>query len=248
MTPAKATTRRSSRDKTPAQATVALIPGLPYGTIPTHAAGATRVEATLAGRGPLGTNNHIIQNIGSHPGDDPREMNHAAEAARHAAFHVEGGASVGEASRENTSATDGRTRPPLLGSRIIPQTLFGEAARASFSQREGEGGSLMVEGEVMAFDRGCMGRAVEAVMRRIAEAAALLDAALEMRAVRVSEPVAASEETVSSLGRDLAHAGFPARTGVLWSPSPGGEVWLGVGEDAEDLKAFIEAHPAWRAL
>lgn len=254
MTPAKTAKRRSPRKKTAEQTTVAavaLIPGLPTGTILTQAAGSTRVEATLAGKGPLDINNHIIQNIGNRIGDSPRESNHVAEGIRSAASPAEGGVSTEAISRKNTSATEGRTRPPLSNFRITPQTPFGEGVRASFSQREGEGGSLIVEVEVMALDLGCMGRAVEAVMRRISGASALLDAALEMRAVREAEPEAASEEAVSALSRDLSYAGFPVYTGVLWSPSPGGEVWLGVGEGeeaSEALRAFVEAHPVWRVL
>lgn len=103
----------------------------------------------------------------------------------------------------------------------------------------------------MAFDHGCMGRACEAVMRRISEAAALADAVLEMEALREAEPEAASEKAIRGLWRELSEAGFPVCADVLWRPAPGGDVWLGVGGSggsAEDLREFVEARSAWRVV
>ncbi len=88
-------------------------------------------------------------------------------------------------------------------------------------------------------------------MRRVCEAAALCEAILEMKVARGAEPEAASEEAVSRLACELSGAGFPARAGVLWRPSPGGDVWVGSGEDgecADALRGFIEARPAWRVM
>lgn len=182
----------------------------------------------------------------------PREKTAAQTTVALIPGHPAGTILTRAAGTSRVEATLAGKEPLIIEDHIIQQVIFddiGGGARGSFSQREGEGGSLMVEGEIMALDRGCMGRAVEAVMRRVSEAAALLDAALEMRAVREAEPEAASEEMVYSLGRDLSEAGFPVYTGVLWSPSPGGDVWLGEdGEYAEALRDFIEARPAWRAV
>lgn len=122
-------------------------------------------------------------------------------------------------------------------------------ARVRSSRREGESGELVIEGEVMAFDRGRMGRAVEAVMRWMSEEAAILDAVLEMRALRVAEPKSADEEAVSKLRRELSGAGFPVCTDLLWQPSPGGDVWLGAdGKHADALRDFIEAHSEWESF
>lgn len=143
--------------------------------------------------------------------------------------------------------------PLPIKNHIIPTAIFDGFdgnARGSFSQRKGEGGGIEVEGEVMALDAKYMGGAVEAVMRRMSEAAALFDAILETRVARRAEPRAASGEAVASLARDLSDAGLPVCMDILWSPSPGCDVWLGVGEageGAEALREFIGAHPAWRA-
>lgn len=152
--------------------------------------------------------------------------------------------------------------PSIEKNHIILQTtldLLGGEARAHISQREGESGELMVEGEIVAFDLECMGRAMEAVMRRISEAAALSDAVLEMRVAREAEPKSAREADVRGLMRELSEAGFPVRADVLWTPAPwtpapwtpapGGDVWLGIGGDgAEALRAFVEESTVWRAL
>ncbi len=142
--------------------------------------------------------------------------------------------------------------PSIEKTHIIPRMtldLLGGGARAHISQREGEAGELMVEGEIMALDPESMGRACEAVMRRISEAAALSDAVLDMRVAREAEPMAACEGAVRDLIRELSGAGFPVRVDVLWTPAPGGDVWLGVGGAGEGaLRAFIEQSAAWRAL
>ncbi len=130
--------------------------------------------------------------------------------------------------------------------------FFDGGARANISQREGEAGELIVEGEVMALDRECMGSAVEAVMRRISEAAALLDAVLEIKVVRGADPKSADEEAVAEMHRELSEAGFPVRMDVLWRPPSGGDVWVGCcgedGEYAESFRNFIEARSAWRVV
>lgn len=146
---------------------------------------------------------------------------------------------------------------------IIRETTFAGESRAyfsRFSQKKGEEG-LVIEGEVTAFDEESLGRAVESVMRRICEAAAMLDAVLEMRVAREARPRVASEGAVCGLVRDLTDAGFPVFTEaaeVLRSSAPDSDVWLGVGgagenggsesDLAESLRAFLEAHPGWELV
>ncbi|MGI8541041.1 MAG: hypothetical protein ACR2N0_14920 [Rubrobacteraceae bacterium] len=229
MTSANTAKRKGSRQSA-ARPTVVLIPGVPAANILTHAAGKARITASLAGKEPLETRNHIIREMGA--AAHPREPN------------------PGEEKAPAEKSGDPSAKP----NHIIPRTtldLLGGGARVHISQREGDAGNLIIEGEVMAFDRGCMGRAVEAVMRRVSEAAALSDAILEMKVERGAEPMVACEEAVRDLTRELSGAGFPVRAEVLWRPAPGGDVWLGVGggEDGEKfLRAFIEESTAWRAL
>lgn len=131
---------------------------------------------------------------------------------------------------------------------IIHITSFDERVRVSFVQEEGEGGSLEIEGKVKALDDESLGRAVEEIMRRISEASALLDAALEMKVVREASPTEVPQEVVSGLIEELSEAGFSVFTDVLWSVAPTkGDVWLGVGED-EGLAWFLGSHPGWEVV
>jgi hypothetical protein len=85
-------------------------------------------------------------------------------------------------------------------------------------------------------------------LRSLTTSAALSDAVLETRVIRVTPPASAPDITLQTLALDLRDAGFEVRFAPSWTPVPKGAVGLGILGAEQELLSFIEAHLSWRAL
>jgi hypothetical protein len=101
---------------------------------------------------------------------------------------------------------------------------------------------------VRALDPRALAGAVEDLLRRLSEHAALHEAILEARAVRLAEPRVVAPEIVGRLGVLVRDAGLRATFAPSWSPLPeGGDCGVGIlGAEgaAERLARALPADPA----
>jgi hypothetical protein len=105
------------------------------------------------------------------------------------------------------------------------------------------GTRLEVRGSIRAMSG--LGGAIEEVMRRIAGAASVSGAVLEMRVLREAPPRVFPPGLVQALAADLWRAGFPARLAPCWEPVGQAGLALGARGDEEGLRAFLREHPGW---
>lgn len=89
--------------------------------------------------------------------------------------------------------------------------------------------------------------ALEAVLRSVAAHAALTEAVLETRVVRLADPSAPSP-LVETLARQLSDAGLHPSLGPSWTPAPGADLSVGTRGLEDAFETFLAAHPAWRLL
>lgn len=101
--------------------------------------------------------------------------------------------------------------------------------------------------EVRALRAAALTAALDGLLRAVTAHAALADAAVEARAVRLAEPAAHPAPLVEVLARDLWDAGFPVTFGPSWTPAPGACAAVGIG-GLEEVEAFLREHPAWRVV
>lgn len=121
--------------------------------------------------------------------------------------------------------------------------------RCSVVERDGPGeAGREILGEIHALTRRDLGLALETVLRSLTVAAALSDALLETRVLRVMHPRATPSRTVQALGVDLRDAGFPVRFGPSWMPAPDGAVAVGFRGAEAELARFFGRHPSWEML
>lgn len=105
------------------------------------------------------------------------------------------------------------------------------------------GTRLEVSGDIRALTG--LGGALERVMRRVADVAAVSGAVLEMRILREAPPRCASPDLVQALATDLWRAGFRVRLAPCWDPLGHDGLALGVRGDEEGLREFLRDHPGW---
>lgn len=118
--------------------------------------------------------------------------------------------------------------------RIITETEDREAAHREIS------------GEVAAFESRELSRLLEETLRTLTEFAALSDAVLEVRTVRVSHPFTVAPGVVRQVARDLCSGGHRVEVAPSWSRKmpPDAVVGVGVGEDFS-VADFVLSLPAW---
>jgi hypothetical protein len=90
--------------------------------------------------------------------------------------------------------------------------------------------------------------ALDAVLRSVAAHAALTEAALETRAVRLADPSAAPSPLVETLARQLSDAGLRPSFGSSWVPAPGADLSVGTRGLEDAFETFVAASPMWRRL
>jgi hypothetical protein len=89
--------------------------------------------------------------------------------------------------------------------------------------------------------------ALDAALRSVTAHAALTEAVLETRAVRLANPSEVHPTLVEKLARELSDFGLRASFGPSWIPVRGAEVSVGTQGSEGVLERFIRTHPDWRA-
>lgn len=100
--------------------------------------------------------------------------------------------------------------------------------------------------EVYALSPLALAEALDGLLRSVTVHAALADAVLEARAVRLMEPAVYAVGLVEVFARDLWAAGFPVSFGPSWAPEAA-DVAVGVRGLEEQLELFLRDHAKWRA-
>lgn len=102
-----------------------------------------------------------------------------------------------------------------------------------------------MRGGIRALSEGGLAWALDDVMRRVADAAAVSGAVLEMRVLRETPPRCFDPDLVQALAADLWRAGFAVRFAPCWdSVGPEG-LALGFRGDEGAIREFLGGHPRW---
>jgi hypothetical protein len=160
----------------------------------------------------------------------------------------------------------GRISTTSAGLAVFEATLCsrpGDAAPAAFDLHEPPAGALFLHAawddgpaaaerrfscEVRALRASALAAALDGLLRAITVHAALTDAVLEVRTVRLAEPVVYPAPLVGRLARDLWGAGFPVSFGPSWMVVTAGDVAVGTGGLEGAFECFLREHPAWCAV
>lgn len=130
---------------------------------------------------------------------------------------------------------------PVLGEPCPP------GAKLFFlEQSRGPSEVCRVSCEVRALRPGPLVGAVDAVLRSVADYAALAGAVLEIRLVRLADPAIPPAALVEGLARQLWEAGLRVSFGPSWTPAAGADVSVGTGGSEATFEDFLRDHPAWR--
>ncbi len=125
-------------------------------------------------------------------------------------------------------------------------TYSSGTVRSSFIESDEPGAARReIHGEILALTRRDLGLALETVLQSLTGAAALSDALLEARVVRVLPPRATPSRTVQELAVDLWDAGFAVRFGPSWTPAPDGTLAVGFRGAEAELRRFLGTHSSW---
>jgi len=90
--------------------------------------------------------------------------------------------------------------------------------------------------------------ALDAVLRSITAYAALSEAVLETRTVRLADPSEAHPMLVEALARQLSDFGLRVSSGPSWVTAPDADVSVGTRGSGKMLERFLRSHPDWLAL
>jgi hypothetical protein len=129
---------------------------------------------------------------------------------------------------------------PVLGD-PPPGARFYSLART----RDAASGNTEISCEIRALHVGQLTGALEAVLRSVAAHAALTEAVLETRAVRLANPSAPSP-LVETLARQLSDAGLRPSFGPSWTPAPGADLSVGTRGLEDVFETVLATHPTWR--
>jgi hypothetical protein len=88
--------------------------------------------------------------------------------------------------------------------------------------------------------------ALDSALRAVTAHAALTEAVLETRAVRLAGPSETPASLLKELAQHMSGAGLRATLGPCWTPAPGADVSVGTRGLEETFEAFLQAHPKWR--
>ncbi len=107
------------------------------------------------------------------------------------------------------------------------------------------GTRMEVRGGIRALSESDLAWALDDVMRRVADAAALSGAVLEMRVLREAPPRCVDPDLVQALAADLWRAGFAVRFAPCWDAVGPEGLALGVRGGEGASRAFLGGHPRW---
>jgi hypothetical protein len=123
-----------------------------------------------------------------------------------------------------------------------PGTRFYSLART----HDDASGSTEISCEIRALHVEQLTGALEVVLRSVTAHAALTEAVLEIRAVRLADPSAVPSPLVEALARQLSDAGLRPSFGPSWTPAPGADLSVGTRGLEDAFETFVGANPAWR--
>ena len=116
---------------------------------------------------------------------------------------------------------------------------FGEPVRADFEETT-TGGCGRIRGSIVSPYEEELRAALDGILRDLACAAAVYEAALTSRMLRSRRPLCASPSAVESLARSLWEAGLRVGFGVSYSPAPEGtDVTVGCRGAEERLASLL---------
>jgi hypothetical protein len=100
--------------------------------------------------------------------------------------------------------------------------------------------------EIRALHSERLTASLDETLRSVAAHAALTEAVLETRAVRLTDPSVAPAAVVETLARQLWDAKLPVSFGPSWTPAPGADVSVGVRGLEEAFESFLGGPHGWR--
>jgi hypothetical protein len=131
---------------------------------------------------------------------------------------------------------------------VLSEPPFGAKLRYLTRTEDPISATLRVCCEVCASHAGELTSALDGVLRSVTGHAALTDATLEWRAVRLANPTVAPVALVEELARELWGSGFPVSFGPSYTPVPGAWFSVGIKGSEHTLVPFLETHPLWQTL
>jgi hypothetical protein len=135
----------------------------------------------------------------------------------------------------------------LPASSILSGGLAPEARLCSLVQTdEAAAATRRISCEIRAFYDEELTGALERTLRSVTNYAALTEAVLETRSVRLVPPAVTPATLVERLARQLQSTKLPVSFGPSWTPVFGADASVGTGGYEETLENFLLAHPAWR--
>ena len=87
--------------------------------------------------------------------------------------------------------------------------------------------------------------ALDAVLRSVTAHAALSEAVLTTRAVRLAQPSEVHPMLAEALARQVSDFGLRVSSGPSWVPAPGADISVGTRGSGEMLKRFLLSHSDW---
>jgi len=109
------------------------------------------------------------------------------------------------------------------------------------------GTRLEVGGSLRALTERGLAAALEDVMRRVADAAAVSGSVLEMRVLREVPPRCVEPDHAQALATDLWRAGFSVRLAPCWDAVGPDGLALGARGEEGALREFLGDHSCWSA-
>ena len=114
--------------------------------------------------------------------------------------------------------------------------------------RDATYGNTEISCEIRALHVEQLTGALEAVLRSVTAYAALTEAVLETRAVRLADPSTAPPQLVEALARQLSDAGLLPSFGPSWTPASGAHLSVGTRGLEDAFETFVASNPVWRRL
>ncbi len=109
-------------------------------------------------------------------------------------------------------------------------------------------GAHKISCEIRALHYDPLAAALNTALRFVTARAALAEAVLETRALRLAEPSGTPDYLVKKLARQLLQYGLRPTFGPFWTPGAGADVSVGSRGREEDLQAFLYSYPDWKLL
>jgi len=110
-----------------------------------------------------------------------------------------------------------------------------------------ESATRKISCEIRALYAEQLNGALDAVLRSVTIHAALTEALLETRIVRLADPSEPHPALAEALARQLSDRGLPVSSGPSWIPAPGADVSVGTQGSGGVLERFLCSYSGWGA-